>query len=52
MIIEEPSLLMFMGRLHPLVLHFPVALLMLAALLELIQKYRHQINYSLLDTRE
>ncbi len=40
MIIEEPSLLMFMGRLHPLVLHFPVALLMLAALLELIQKFR------------
>lgn len=33
---DPPDLLLFVGRFHPMVVHFPIALLILAALLELM----------------
>jgi uncharacterized membrane protein len=39
---EEPGFLMFFGHLHPLVLHFPIALLLLAAVLEVLPRLRRK----------
>jgi uncharacterized membrane protein len=35
------NVLQFLGRLHPLVLHFPVALLVLASAVEVVRCFRH-----------
>lgn len=42
--ISEPSLLLFLGRLHPLVLHFPVALLIAVVIVEVFARFRGITN--------
>jgi uncharacterized membrane protein len=42
--LEEPGFLMLYGHLHPVVLHFPIALLLLAAVLEILPRLRNK-NY-------
>lgn len=37
---EIPNFLLFLGRLHPLVLHFPIVLIILALLFEIVRHYR------------
>ncbi|MHC4946916.1 MAG: DUF2231 domain-containing protein [Planctomycetota bacterium] len=43
---DDPAAWRFMGRLHPLVVHFPVALVLLAALLESVLVFRpsHRVS--------
>ena len=49
-ILENEWMWQFLGRLHPMVIHFPLSLLILAAILEMItlrnyhSKWRHSIN--------
>ncbi|MDH4092153.1 MAG: cytochrome C [Cyclobacteriaceae bacterium] len=38
--VKVPFLLLFLGRLHPLVLHFPIVLIMLALLFEILRFYK------------
>lgn len=37
--VEVPFLLLFIGRLHPLILHFPIVLIILALLFEIASRY-------------
>lgn len=43
---ELPTLARFFGRLHPLILHFPVALILIALLFEIISKTRGRTEFS------
>ncbi len=37
---DVPDFVLFLGRFHPVVLHFPIGLLLLAAFMELLVRYR------------
>jgi uncharacterized membrane protein/mono/diheme cytochrome c family protein len=42
---QPPRLILFLGSLHPVVVHFPVALLLLAALLEGLARYHDRFAF-------
>ena len=43
---DLPSIFQFVGRLHPLVLHFPIALILTSFLFELLKEVRKKANFA------